>query len=166
MKNGLLLIFVMLLRKSWQIELPNPPASANAGTLSTSLVLERLFGNGDIYSAEHKETSEGHISSSMEDLLKLCEYEKSIQNEVSKLPDSNVKANYYQNLKADVILFAFNLKISTLQSSVTQQFSCCFEIANCNFIFEESAITAFFSSWILLVILSIFGSFSVLRSCF
>ena len=111
--SGLLLIFVMLLRKSWQIKLPNPPASANAGTLSTSLVLERLFGNGDIYSAEHKETSERHISSSMEDLLKLCEYEKSMQNEVSKLPDSNVKSNYYQNLKADVILLAFNLKSST-----------------------------------------------------
>ena len=113
MKKGLLLLFFMLLRKSWQIKLPNPPGSANAGTLSTSLVLERLFGNGDIYSAQHKETSEGHISSSMEDLLKLCEYEKSMQNEVSKLPDSNVKSNYYQNLKADVILFAFNLKIST-----------------------------------------------------
>ena len=113
MKKGLLLIFVMLLTKSWQIKLPNPPASANTGTLSTSLVLERLFGNGDIYSAEHKETSESHISSSMEDLLKLCEYEKSMQNEVSKLPNSNVKSNYYQNLKADVILFAFNLKIST-----------------------------------------------------
>ena len=111
MKKGLLLLFFMLLRKSWQIKLPNPPGSANAGTLSTSLVLERLFGNGDIYSAQHKETSEGHISSSMEDLLKLCEYEKSMQNEVSKLPDSNVKSNYYQNLKADVILFAFNLKI-------------------------------------------------------
>ena len=111
MKKGLLLLFFMLLRKSWQIKLPNPPGSANAGTLSTSLVLERLFGNGDIYSAQQKETSEGHISSSMEDLLKLCEYEKSMQNEVSKLPDSNVKSNYYQNLKADVILFAFNLKI-------------------------------------------------------
>ena len=113
MKKCLLLIFVMLLKKSWQIKLPNPPASANAGARSTSLVLERLFGNGDVYSAEHKETSEGHISSSMEDLLKLCEYEKSMQNEVSKLPNSNVKSTYYQNLKADVILFAFNLKIST-----------------------------------------------------
>ena len=111
MKKGLQLLFFMLLRKSWQIKLPNQPGSANAGTLSTSLVLERLFGNGDIYSAQHKETSEGHISSSMEDLLKLCEYEKSMQNEVSKLPNSNVKSNYYQNLKADVILFAFNLKI-------------------------------------------------------
>ena len=113
MKKDLLLIYVILLGKSWQIKLPNPPASANTGTLSTSLVLERLFGNGDIYSAEHKETSESHISSSMEDLLKLCEYEKSMQNEVSKLPNSNVKSTYYQNLKADVILFAFNLKIST-----------------------------------------------------
>ena len=111
MKKGLQLLFFMLLRKSWQIELPNQPGSANAGTLSTSLVLERLFGNGDIYSAQHKETSEGHISSSMEDLLRLCEYEKSMQNEVSKLPNSNIKSNYYQNLKADVILFAFNLKI-------------------------------------------------------
>ena len=117
MKKGLLLIFFMLLTKSWQIKLPNPPASANTGTLSTDL-LERLFGNGEIYSAEHEETSEGHISSSMEDLLKLCEYEKSMQNEVSKLPDSNVKSNYYQNFKADVIFFAFNLKIS---SNLSQQ---------------------------------------------
>ena len=112
MKKGFQVIFAMLLTKSWQIKLPNPPSSANAGTLSTDL-LERLFGNGEIYSAEHEETSEDHISSSMEDLLKLCEYEKSMQNEVSKLPDSNVKSNYYQNLKADVILLAFNLKIST-----------------------------------------------------
>ena len=102
MKKGLLLIFVMLLKKSWHVKLPNPPASANPGALSTDL-LERLFGNGEIYSAEHEETSEGHISSSMEDLLKLCEYEKSMQNEVSKLPNSNVKSTYYQNLKADVI---------------------------------------------------------------
>ena len=115
MKKDFILIFVMLLTQSWQIKLPNPPASANAGTLSTDL-LERLFGNGEIYSAEHEETSEGHISSSMEDLLKLCEYEKSMQNEVSKLPTSNIKSNYYQNLKADVILFAFNLKISSKQS--------------------------------------------------
>ena len=112
MKKCFLLIFVMLLTKSWQIKVPNPPASANAGTLSPDL-LERLFGNGEIYSAEHEETSEGHISYSMEDLLKLCEYEKSMQIEVSNLPDSNIKSNYYQNLKADVILFAFNLKIST-----------------------------------------------------
>ena len=117
MKKGLLLIFVMLLTKSWQIKLPNPPASANPGALSTDL-LERLFGNGEIYSAEHEETSEGHISSSMEDLLKLCEYEKSMQNEVLKLPDSHIKSNYYQNLKADVIFFAFNLKIS---SKLSQQ---------------------------------------------
>ena len=109
MKKGLLLLFFMLLRKSWQIKLPNPPASANAGTLSTDL-LERLFGNGEIYSEEHEETSEGHISSSMEDLLKLCEYEKSMQNEVSKLPDSKVKSNYYQNFKADVIFFCFQLE--------------------------------------------------------
>ena len=117
MKKGLLLIFVMLLTKSWQIKLPNPPASANPGAISTDL-LERLFGNGEIYSAEHEETSEGHISSSMEDLLKLCEYEKSMQNEVLKLPDSHIKSNYYQNFKADVIFFAFNLKIS---SKLSQQ---------------------------------------------
>ena len=117
MKKGLLLIFVMLLTKSWQIKLPNPPASANPGALSTDL-LERLFGNGEIYSAEHEETSEGHISSSMEDLLKLCEYEKSMQNEVLKLPNSHIKSNYYQNFKADVIFFAFNLKIS---SKLSQQ---------------------------------------------
>ena len=117
MKKCLLLIFVMLLKKSWQIKLPNPPASANPGALSTDL-LERLFGNGEIYSAEHEETSEGHISSSMEDLLKLCEYEKSMQNEVLKLPDSHIKSNYYQNFKADVIFFAFNLKIS---SKLSQQ---------------------------------------------
>ena len=117
MKKGFQVIFAMLLTKSWQIKLPNPPSSVNAGTLSTDL-LERLFGNGEIYSEEHEETSEGHISSSMEDLLKLCEYEKSLQNEVSKLPDSNVKSNYYQNFKADVILFAFSLKIS---SKLSQQ---------------------------------------------
>ena len=112
MKKGFQVIFFMLLTKTWQIKLPDPPATANAGTLSTDL-LERLFGNGEIYSEEHEETSEVHISSSMEDLLKLCEYEKSMQNEVSKLPNSDVKSNYYQNFKADVILFAFNLKILT-----------------------------------------------------
>ena len=117
MKKGFQVIFFMLLTKSWQIKLPNPPASANPGALSTDL-LERLFGNGEIYSAEHEETSEGHISSSMEDLLKLCEYEKSMQNEVLKLPDSHIKSNYYQNFKADVIFFAFNLKIS---SKLSQQ---------------------------------------------
>ena len=103
MKKGFQVIFAMLLTKSWQIKLPDPPASANAGTLSTDL-FERLFGNGEIYSEEHEETSEGHISSSMEDLLKLCEYEKSMQNEVSKLPDSKIKSDYHQNFKADVIL--------------------------------------------------------------
>ena len=103
MKKNFILIFVMLLTKSLQIKLPNRPSSANAGTLSTDL-LERLFGNGEIYSAEHEETSEGHISSSMEDLLKLCEYEKSMQNEVSKLPDSKIKSDYHQNFKTDVIL--------------------------------------------------------------
>ena len=96
--NNTVLIFVMLLTKSWQIKLPNP-----TGTLSTDL-FERLFGNGEIYSEEHEETSEGHISSSMEDLLKLCEYEKSMQNEVSKLPDSKIKSDYHQNFKTDVIL--------------------------------------------------------------
>ena len=103
MKKGFQVIFAMLLTKSWQIKLRDPPASANAGTLSTDL-LERLFGNGEIYSAEHGETSEGHISSSMEDLLKLCEYEKSMQDEVSKSPDSKIKSDYYQNFKADVML--------------------------------------------------------------
>ena len=117
MKKGFQVIFFMLLTKTWQIKLPDPPATANAGTLSTDL-LERLFGNGEIYSEEHEETSEVHISSSMEDLLKLCEYEKSMQNEVLKLPDSHIKSNYYQNFKADVIFFAFNLKIS---SKLSQQ---------------------------------------------
>ena len=105
MKKGFQVIFAMLLTKSWQIKLLNPPPSANIDTLSQD-ILERLFGSGEIYSAEHKETSEGQISSSMEDLLKLCEYEKSVQYEVSQLPNSEIKSNYYQNLKADVIHFA------------------------------------------------------------
>ena len=75
------------------------------GTLTTDQ-FERLFGNGEIYNAEHEEVSVGHISSSMEDLLKLCEYEKSVQDEVSQLPNSKIKSDYYQNLKADVIDFA------------------------------------------------------------
>ena len=103
MKKGVQVIFAMLLTKSWQIKLLNPPPSANVGILSQDL-LERLFGSGEIYSAEHKETSEGQISSSMEDLLKLCEYEKSMQEEVSKLPNCKIKSYYYQNFKADVIL--------------------------------------------------------------
>ena len=103
MKKGVQVIFAMLLTKSWQIKLLNPPPSANVGTLSQDL-LERLFGSGEIYSAEHKETSEGQISSSMEDLLKLCEYEKSMQEEVSKLPSSKIKSYYYKNFMADVIL--------------------------------------------------------------
>merc|ERR1712037_524095 len=43
-------------------------------------------------------------SSSMEDLLKLCEYEKSVQDEVSQLPNSKIKYDYYQNLKADTLV--------------------------------------------------------------
>jgi hypothetical protein len=106
MKKGFLLIFVTLLTKSWQIEFPNTSASGpNPGTLTPDQ-FERLFGNGEIYNAEHEEVSDGHISSSMEDLLKLCEYEKSIQDEVSKLPNSKTRSDYYQNLKPDVIHFA------------------------------------------------------------
>ena len=103
MKKDFLLIFVILLKKSWQIEFPNSPASdPNPGTLTPDQ-FERLFGDGEIYNAEHEEVSDGHISSSMEDLLKLCEYEKSVQDEVSQLPNSKIKSDYYQNLKADVI---------------------------------------------------------------
>ena len=106
MKKDFLLIFVILLKKSWQIEFPNSPASdPNPGTLTPDQ-FERLFGDGEIYNAEHEEVSDGHISSSMEDLLKLCEYEKSVQYEVSQLPNSEIKSDYYQNLKADVIHFA------------------------------------------------------------
>ena len=104
MKKDFLLIFVILLKKSWQIEFPNSPASdPNPGTLTPDQ-FERLFADGEIYNAEHEEVSDGHISSSMEDLLKLCEYEKSMQEEVSKLPNSKIKSYYYQNFKADVIL--------------------------------------------------------------
>ena len=117
MKKLFLLIFVILRTKSWIIDNSSTSSPNNPGTLTPDQ-FERLFGNGEIYSAEHEETSEGHISSSMEDLLKLCEYEKSMQNEVLKLPDSHIKSNYYQNFKADVIFFAFNLKIS---SKLSQQ---------------------------------------------
>ena len=100
MKKIFLLIFVILPKKSWQsASSPNPLSS----TLTPDQ-FERLFGNGEIYNAEHEEVSDVHISSSMEDLLKLCEYEKSMQEEVSKLPNSKIKSYYYQNFKADVIL--------------------------------------------------------------
>ena len=106
MKKDFILIFVMLLTKSWQIKFPKSQATGpNPGTLTPDQ-FERIFGNGEIYNAEHEEVSDGHISSSMEDLLKLCEYEKSMQDEVSKLPNSKIKSDYYQNLKADVIHFA------------------------------------------------------------
>ena len=102
MKKIFLLIFVILPTKSWQSASgPNPLSS----TLTPDQ-FERLFGNGEIYNAEHEEVSDVHISSSMEDLLKLCEYEKSVQYEVSQLPNSEIKSDYYQNLKADVIHFA------------------------------------------------------------
>ena len=104
MKKLFLLIFVILPTKSRILD--NSSASGpNPGTLTTDQ-FERLFGNGEIYNAEHEEVSVGHISSSMEDLLKLCEYEKSVQDEVSQLPNSKIKSDYYQNLKADVIDFA------------------------------------------------------------
>ena len=100
MKKIFLLIFVILPTKSWQ-----SASGPNPGTLKLDQ-FERLFGNGEIYNAEHEEVSDGHICSSMEDLLKLCEYEKSVQYEVSQLPNSEIKSDYYQNLKADVIHFA------------------------------------------------------------
>ena len=104
MKKLFLLIFVILPTKSWILD--NSSASGpNPGTLTPDQY-ERLFGNGEIYNAEHEEVSVGHISSSMEDLLKLCEYEKSVQDEVSQLPNSKIKSDYYQNLKPDVIDFA------------------------------------------------------------
>ena len=104
MKKLFLLIFVILPTKSWILD--NSSASGpNPGTLTPDQ-FERLFGNGEIYNAEHEEVSVGHISSSMEDLLKLCEYEKSVQDEVSQLPNSKIKSDYYQNLKPDVIDFA------------------------------------------------------------
>ena len=104
MKKLFLLIFVILPTKSWILD--NSSASGpNPGTLTPDQ-FERLFGNGEIYNAEHEEVSVGHISSSMEDLLKLCEYEKSVQDDVSQLPNSKMKSDYYQNLKADVIHFA------------------------------------------------------------
>ena len=53
--------------------------------------------------------SEGHIDSSMEDLLSLCEYERSVQNEVSKLPNSTLKTDYIKLLNTDVI-FLFYLQ--------------------------------------------------------
>ena len=49
--------------------------------------------------------SEGHIDSSMEDLLKLCEYERSVQDEVSKLPNSVLKTDYITLINTDVIFF-------------------------------------------------------------
>ena len=58
---------------------------------------------------EHKEMSEGHIDSSMEDLLKLCEYERSVQDEVSKLPNSVLKTDYIKLINTDVIFFLAKL---------------------------------------------------------
>ena len=63
---------------------------------------ERLFGSGEIHDKEHKEMSEGHICSSMDDLLKLCQYEKSIQDEISKLPYSGLKEDYVKLVNTDV----------------------------------------------------------------
>ena len=109
MKKLFLLISVILPTKSWIIDSSGSSGSSasgpNPGTLTPDQ-FERLFGNGEIYNAEHEEVSVGHISSSMEDLLKLCEYEKTVQYEVSQLPNSKIKFDYYQNLKADVIDFA------------------------------------------------------------
>ena len=104
MKKLFLLIFVILRTKSWIIDNSSTSSPNNPGTLTPDQ-FERLFGNGEIYNAEHEEVSAGHISSSMEDLLRLCEYEKSVQDEVSQLPNSKIKSDYYQNLKADVIDF-------------------------------------------------------------
>ena len=56
---------------------------------------------------EHKEMSEGHIDSSMEDLLSLCEYERSVQNEVLKLPNSTLKTNYIKLINTDVIFLSY-----------------------------------------------------------
>ena len=109
MKKLFLLIFVFLPTKTWIIDSSGSSGSSasgpNPGTLTPDQ-FERLFGNGEIYNAEHEEVSVGHISSSMEDLLKLCEYEKSVQDEVSQLPNSKIKSDYYQNFKPDVIYFA------------------------------------------------------------
>ena len=105
MKKLFLLIFVILRTKSWIIDNSSTSSPNNPGTLTPDQ-FERLFGNGEIYNAEHEEVSVGHISSSMEDLLKLCEYEKSVQDEVSQLPNSKIKSDYYQNFKPDVIYFA------------------------------------------------------------
>ena len=63
---------------------------------------DRLFGDGEIRDPEHKHISESHICSSMDDLLKLCEYEKSMQEEISRLPESQLKASYYQHLRTEV----------------------------------------------------------------
>ena len=105
MEKIFLLIFVILRTKSWIIDNSSTSSPNNPGTLTPDQ-FERLFGNGEIYNAEHEEVSVGHISSSMEDLLKLCEYEKSVQDEVSQLPNSKIKSDYYQNFKPDVIYFA------------------------------------------------------------
>ena len=75
---------------------------------------ERLFGSGEIHDKEHKEMSEGHICSSMDDLLKLCEYEKSIQDEISRLPETRLKISYYKHLKTNVkkmhhIIFLYDI---------------------------------------------------------
>ena len=64
---------------------------------------DRLFGDGEIRDPEHIQISESHVCSSMDDLLQLCEYEKSIQEEISRLPESQLKANYYQHLRTDAI---------------------------------------------------------------
>ena len=89
MQNNFLLIFVSFISQSQEQLAPE--------------AFERLFGNGEIQDRKHKEISKAHITSSMDDLLELCEYEKSIQDRISRLPESKLKSSYYKHLKPDVI---------------------------------------------------------------
>ena len=62
MQNIVFVIIIALISKTYQIVLQNPPASLNAGSLSTE-ILERLFGNGEVYNtgAFFRERGENHF---------------------------------------------------------------------------------------------------------
>ena len=61
-------------------------------------VLRRVFGSGEI-DPYHQKESEKYITSSMEDLLELCRYEVSIQDQIRQLPQSDLKKKYLKNAK-------------------------------------------------------------------
>ena len=61
-------------------------------------VIKRVFGSGEI-DPNHQKESEKYITSSMEDLLELCQYEVSIQDQIRQLPSSDLKKQYLKSAK-------------------------------------------------------------------